>query len=281
MARTQTQILEAIRADFVSNITLQEAYGLDPEKSFNEQFSTVSLEAIWTFIVASAIYLLELIIDSKQAEIDTKINSKQAFSIPWYQQNALAFQLGDELTLNPETYQYRYPEQNEDKKIVKHASVRTRTIDGVSKLQVYIAKENKEALSSAELDAFADYYSQTGAPGTHFDFISLAPDSLTINLAITYNPQLLSASGELLSNATSPVNEAIEGYLNSLRYTGKFSRTKLIDSVQKAPGVLDALLGDVLMNGEAANVQLFESPSGFFTADSIIATYTRGNVDDY
>ena len=282
MARTHNEILDSIRADFVANVTLQEAYGLDPEVTFLEQFSKTSIEAIWTYIVASAIYLHELIIDKKQTEIETTIANKQSFSIPWYKANCLKFQYGDTLVFNEETYRFEYAAEDSEKQIVQNASVRTLIDEGVSKLQVFITKSGKAALTADELAAFKAYYNQTGAPGTHFDYVSLAPDQLTIDLTIVYDPQLIDSNGLLLSDGvTTPVNDAVDTYLDNIKYSGKFNRTKFIDQIQAASGVFDAVLGDVLMNGEAANAQLFESPSGFFEAATINVTYTPGNSDDY
>lgn len=281
MARTHTEILDSIRADFVANVTLQEAYGLDPELLFLEQFSKTSIEAIWTYIVASAIYLHELIIDKKQTEIETTIANKQSFSIPFYQANCLKFQYGDALVFNETTYRFEYEAEDETKQIVKYASVRTLIIEGVSKLEVFVTKAGKVALSVNELAAFEAYFIATGAPGTHFKFVSLAPNQLEINLTVIYDPQLLGTTGQLLSDSSQPVNEAVDTYLNSIKYSGKFNRTKLIDQVQLASGVFDVVMGDVRMDEELSNSQLFSSPSGFFEAETINVTYTPGNSDDY
>ena len=276
MARTLDEIKQAIRADFAGNITLQEAYGLDPAKTFDQQFSTVSLEAIWTFIVASAIYLLELIIDKKETELEALIAAEYPFSFAWYYNRALAFQLGDTLAFDETSYKFAYPVQDESKQIVKFVAIRQREIEGVTKLQVYAAKAGKVALSASELDAFKAYIQQVGAAGTHFQFISLNPDLLTLNLAVTYNPQVLGYDGNRLAGGGKPVNEAIAAYLDGIKYSGSFSRTKLVDAVQAAVGVVDVVLGDVLMNGDLVNSQTCESTSGFFSASVINATYTPG-----
>lgn len=281
MARTIDQIKQAIRADFVANITLQEAYGLDPAKSFDEQFSNVSIEAIWTFIVASAIYLHELIMDKKQADIEAQIAATYPFSFAWYYDQAKAFQLGDTLQFDESTYKFTYPVVDESKQVIEHVAIRQREIAGVTKLQVFAAKANKAALSASELAAFEAYIKKIGAAGTHFEFISLNPDQLEVNLTVTYDPQLVDSSGALIADGTKPVDDAVATYLDTIKYSGKFNRTRLIDSVQAAAGVFDAVLGDVNMNGDLTNTQQFESPSGFFQAQTINVTYTPGNADDY
>lgn len=281
MTRTLDEIVQAIRADFVANITLTETYGLDQTKTFDEQFSKVSLEAILTYIVASAIYLHELIIDSKQTDIEAQIGAAYPFSPQWYHDQALLFQYGDSLAFDESTYKFNYAIVDSAKQIVQFVAIRQREIEGVTKLQVFAAKAEKVALSASELAAFTAYVQQIGAAGTHFEFISLNPDQLVINLTVTYNPQLIDGIGTLLADGSNPVNDAVTDYLDGIKYSGKFNRTKLVDAIQEALGVFDIVLGDVSMNGDLTNTQSFESPSGFFKAQTINVTYTAGNADDY
>ncbi len=279
--RTLEEIKQAIRADFVANITLAESYGLDQDKTFDEQFSTVSLEAILTYIVASAIYLHELIINSKQTELETQIGAAYPFSAQWYHDQARLFQFGDELEFDLSTYKFGYTETDESKKIVQFVAIRQRELAGVTKLQVFAAKAAKAALEAAELAAFTSYIKEIGAAGTHFDFVSLDPDQLELNLIVTYNPQLVDGLGQLITDGSAPVNAAITSYLDNIKYSGKFNRSRLVDAVQAATGVLDVVLGNVSMNGDLTNTQSFESPSGFFQAETINVTYTAGDSNDY
>ena len=272
MARTLTEILQAIRADFVTNITLVSIYGLDT-RTFDEQFSKVSFEAILTYVVASAIFLYETIISAKSDEIESKIASEYPFSIPWYSNIALAFQLGDSLVFDETTYKFAYPVVDPAKQIIKYTTIRQRQIGGVTKLQVFATKANKTALTTDELSAFSAYIFKAGAAGTHFEYISLSPDQLVINLTVYYNPQILNSTGAKLSDVTKPVEIAINNYLNDIKYGGTYNRTKQTDYVQLAEGVNDVVLGNISVNGDLNNSQTFESASGFYQAQTILVTY--------
>ena len=273
MARTLTEILQALRADFVANITLVSIYGLDTSLTFEDQFSKVSFEAILTYLVASAIFLYETIVSAKSDEIESKIATEYPFSIPWYSNIALSFQLGDYLVFDENTYKFAYPVIDPEKQIIKYTTIRQRQIGGVTKLQVFATKANKAALTADELLAFSAYIFRAGAGGTHFDYISLAPDQLVINLTVYYNPQILNSTGAKLSDGTKPVEIAINDYLNGIKYGGTYNRTKQTDYVQLAEGVNDVVLGDVSVNGDLNNAQTFESASGFYQAQSIIVNY--------
>ena len=273
MARTLTDISLAVKADFVANLTLQSIYGLDASLSFDDQFSRVSVEAILIYIWSMAVFIHESYIDTKTTEIESNIASEYLFSIPWYSNIALAFQLGDSLEFNEATNKFEYPVIDPAKQIIKFTTVRQRLVSGVTKLQVYAAKANKTALTTDELAAFSGYIAQRGAAGTHFQFISLAPDQLELNLTVYYDPQILKATGEKLSDGIKSVEKAINNYLNGIKYGGVFNRTRQTDAIQLADGVNDIILGDVKVNGDLNNAREFESTSGFYVATTINVTY--------
>lgn len=264
--RTFNEILSALRADVVANTELQTKLVLDATKTFDEQFSKVSFLSILTYIVASAIFLHEQIVNDKAVEIEAQIASKYPFSIPWYYAQSLAFQLGDELVFNKNTFQFAYASIDATKQIIKYTSIRQRQVEGVTKLQVFATKENKVALTADELTAYSAYLRQVGAAGTHFQFISLAPDNLELNLTVYYNPQILKADGTSYADGSKPVETAIDNYLNGITYGGVFNRTKLTDAVQLATGVSDAVLFNVKLNGDLNNTREFESASGFYNS---------------
>jgi len=272
-ARTFIELLTATRQAFIENLTLQAHYGLDAAKTWDEQFSKVSFEGALTYVFSYCIWIYESIVFAKADEITATISAKHEFSIPWYTAISKAFQLGDALVYNDATYRHDYPVFDESKQIVKFTTIRQRQITGVTKLQVFATKANKVALTVDELAAFSAYIALQGAAGTHFQFISLAPDQLVINLTVYYDPQILTAAGAKLSDGTKPVELAVNDYLNAIKYGGVFNRTKCTDKIQEAAGVNDVVMGDVRLNGDLSNGREFESASGFYNAQTITVTY--------
>jgi hypothetical protein len=271
--RSPEDIRKAIRADFVENFVLREAYGLDASGTFDEQFSPVSIEAQYSDIAASAIYAHEYIVNERAKEIEAQIAAEYPFSTAWYFNKALSFQLGDSLIFDEKTYKFSYPTVDPSKQIIKHVAVRQLIIEGVTRLRIYAAGANKQALNASEFLAFKSFISQIGAAGTHFDFISQAPNNLILNYTVYYNPQILNYSGERLSGGGKPVDEAVASYLDNIKYGGAFNRTKNMDAIQPAEGIIDVVLGDVYMDGSLNNSQSFESPGGFFTIQTISVNY--------
>ena len=74
MARDILDIKTQLKATFVDNVTLQELYGLDTTKSFDEQFSKVSIEARLIDVWAAATWMLEQIWDAFRSETEAVID---------------------------------------------------------------------------------------------------------------------------------------------------------------------------------------------------------------
>lgn len=265
--RTLEEIKQAIRADFVANNTLREAYGLDVTRTFDEQFSKVSIEAILTYIAAVAIWTLESLMAKHKADIDTRIADNALCSIPWYHAQCLNFQLGHSVEFDPDTYRFQYPSVDENARIIKFASVRELEVEGVTKLRIHVSRAGKEALTENEKQAFEAYIKEIGAAGIHYDIVSRAPTFLSFKLQVVRNAMILDANGNLLNGGGNAVNNAINSYLDNIVYGGVFNRTKLIDAIQAADGVVDVILGEVKVGADVITSQNIESPGGAFIFD--------------
>lgn len=265
--RSIDTIKNEIRSNFIANEVIQDVYGLDVNKSFDDQFSVASLEAILTYIVAVSIWTFELTVDRHKEDIEEAITSKAMFSIPWYHQMSLSFQLGDFLELDDSTLRWKYPTVNESRKIIKYAAVRTLTIEGVSKLQFFVSKQGKKPLSVSELLAFETYIGEIGAAGTHFEVISKDPTPLSFDITIVRDPMIIDYEGKSITSGEEVIKSAIGDYLDNILYGGTYNRTKMIDALQGVSGVRDVVLSVVRANGQAIYGQDFESVSGHFSFD--------------
>lgn len=246
MARTIRQIKGAMTQQFMADPTIIERYGFPAGAVFEDTFSTVSLESIWFSIVAAAIYVLETLFDAFKEDVDAKIAQAAVASIPWYHKISLEFQYGDALVFDEQTQQFVYPEVDESKQIVKFAACR----DLGGMVYVLASKDNGSgsptALSSAELSAFDAYLRERKPAGVLLQTDSFSPDLVRVVMAVQYDPQVITSEGKLIADPTVyPVEEAINSYLNGIVYGGALNKTKLVDAVQGAAGVIDVSLTSV------------------------------------
>lgn len=274
MARTITEITTAMKTEFMANAELRNKYGFSDTAVFDDTFSVVSLERIIIYIVASAIWVLENVFDNFSSEITTRINNSILTSIAWYHSKVLAFQYGDELIFNSDTYSFGYATVDASKQIVKYAAVREVIDGGVTKLKIFYSGTNKLALTTEQQTAFKAYIKEIAAAGTHLLFVSLDPDLLGVTLNIYYDPLIIDSTGAKIVDGTKPVELAITSYLDSIKYGGIFYSSKLVDAIQATEGVNDVELVDTYWGGTAAERRKIEAASGAFKLDNDHKTIT-------
>nr|DAY40935.1 MAG TPA: Baseplate structural protein [Caudoviricetes sp.] len=264
MARTINEISQVIKEAFIADEVLREAYSLKTGKSFDQQFSKVSLEYRLVYVFASVVWGLEKLWDLFRVETDRQIDKSYVTSLPWYYTKALEFQNGDKLVFDEKTYSFKYPAVDDKKQVVKNVAVRQVTENGVTKLKIYFSDKDKQPLKGDLRNSFETYMREIGAAGTHYLFVSEAPDALRVHLQVYYDPLVLDSMGQRLEGGGKPVEETVETYLNSLEYGGTFYASKLVDMLQVTTGVKDVVLEGTTWKGEKANRRRIDADSGAF-----------------
>ena len=264
MARTIEEISTYLKSGFVGNETIRDAYGLVAGKTFDEQFSKVSIESILIYVFAASAWVLEQMWEAFRVETEQRINDAYVTSLSWYYRKALEFQKGDALVFDEKTYSYKYPAVDTDKQVVKNVAVRQVTDNDVTKLKIYFSDAEKKPLTGDVRTAFENYIREIGAAGTHYLFVSEAPDSLRVHLRIYYNPLVLDSSGTRLDGGGKPIEDVIESYLNGLEYGGTFYATRLVDMIQNTEGVKDVELEGTTWKSIKENRRRIDADSGAF-----------------
>lgn len=260
---------------FMADRTIRQKYGLTGTAGFDDTFSAVSVENIIFHIVASAIYVLETIFDRFRSDVDDRLSTSILATIPWYHKICLEFQYGDELVYDESTGQFRYAQVDESKQVVKYAAVR----DSGGGVTILVSGEdangNPEALSDDVLKVFRQYLSKRKPAGIMVDAYSFNPDKIQINLTVQYDAMLLNSDGSVISSpSVFPVEDAINGYLKGIVYGGTFNKTKLIDAVQAATGVVDVVINTISVISGTGTVTVitgnnYTSSTGAFSAEDL------------
>lgn len=244
MARTTQEIKKTMTDHFISDSEIRRLYGLSSGDTFDRRFSSVSIESILFFIVAAACHTMERIFEAFRDEVRTHIDRSVVATIPWYHQQALAYQHGDELVLDESTMRYRYPRADKSKQVIKYAAI----VDRGAAINILVSGEKDgrpEPLSDTILTAFKSYIHRIKIAGVVVSVRSLPADHIEIEASIEVDPMLISGSGVRYSDGIRPVEEAVRSYLAGITYGGKFNKTKLVDAIQAVSGVRDITLGSV------------------------------------
>lgn len=264
---TITQIKQLLASAFISDSDVIELYSLDPSKTFDEQFSKVSIENLLFYIVASIIYLRELahtywLKDVELTALSTRYGTKQ-----WYHTQALAFQLGDALQLSDDG-SLSYPVIDADKQIIKYAAV----VEEGRTVYIRVAKLSNSELSplnAEELSQFQAYLSDIKPLGIRVIAQSYEPCTLDITAKIYYNAQLSSSVIE------TAVQQAIKQYLDNITFGGVLYYNRLIDSVQALDGINDITLSSCTYDNHGNHGTLSRTllaDSGYYKVNNLSLT---------
>lgn len=294
MARDRQVIKDAMTNSFVSNVTVQQLYGLTPGNTFAQEFSIVSLENILFDTISFAIHMVEKLWDVFKLDIEERIAGSRPFTKRWYRQTSLDYQHGydlDEELNYPEAATAAEIELAEASKVIKRAEVVQTVISGVGALRLKVAGEENgtlTAIPNEQLLAFQEYIEIMGAAGVFVVATTAEADMLKLHYKIYFNPLVLDGQGRRLDGTDDfPVQNAIKEYLKSSNlndFNGRLSLAKLTDVIQGVEGVEDPFVqsaaskyGNFTYESEGINVGTIENyrraDSGYFELDEEASTF--------
>lgn len=250
MRRTVNDIQNAIIADLATNgITVSS--------------NMFSRRRIWTFVVASAHWLLEEIVYKLFDEIQAIIDLQKPHTTRWYSNKVKAFQYGYSLPVDSDKYDNTglTQQQVDASKIVAYCAV-TEEADALNIKVAKNAGADLAPLSSVELAALQAYVGVIKDAGVFTTFINQAADSLKLSLELFTNPMVIDGNGLNISLAIKTVEVAILNYLKNLPFNGVFATQSLIDELQKVAGVI------------YVKVNLIQvKPNGFTNYENVVVYY--------
>ena len=234
MARTIEQIQAGIIADIQATPELAEA-------------NSTSRRAIWrlfTFVQASAILLLEQIIDVFIAENDAKISKAIPATASWINSKVLEFQYS---ATNPQIVQLvnfapAYPITDTSLRLISRCAVVT-TIS--NQVIIKVAKNNPPtSLTSTELSSLQSYINNIGVVGVSYNCQSLPSDKLMIDAEVYYD-------GQYSTVISGTVIGAINTFLAKLSFNGVLKVSDIELAIRNVVGVNDVLLKNIKMRSDA------------------------------
>lgn len=267
MARTIAEIKKEMTDYFVANDTMRALYELHPEKSFEDQFSKVSLESILFYVVAVAVWTLEKLFDRHRQETSDLINELKPHSLRWYANKAKAFQYGKSLI--PDTDQYDNiglsDEQIREQQVVKYAAV----VEKAAIVYVKVAtgsEGNRGRLSADQEAALAAYFKEVKDAGVKLAVVNVPADTFGIDMDVYYDPQVFDNGLNRLDGRGQTVHDRISGFVENLPFNGEYRNSSLINALTELEGVVMVELKQAVANGRAIDAKCVPE-SGYFKTD--------------
>lgn len=228
LLQIQGQILDNIASDPTLGTTLTST-------------SKRAIYRLFAFIMATAINLLEQLMDVFSTNVETIAATASPATPAWIQAQVLKFQYSDTV---PQTIQLinfapSYPVVDTTLQIISRCSVTTTVANQV---QIKVATgTTPAALTTPQLTALQAYINPPygiGIAGVTYNVISLNSDKLFIQGNIYYG-------GTYSSVISANVITAINNYLAAIPFNGKIKLSDLELAIRAVTGVNDVLLINV------------------------------------
>lgn len=281
MARTIEEIKADMTANFVKQRAVISAYGLDGKKTFDQQFSRVSIESILFYVFATALWTLEKLFDLHTAEVKERIEQLEPHTLRWYVNKTKAFMYGHKLVADTDYYDTSTLSDTdiEAAKVVKYA------VASESNTVVYIKvageKDGRPSLlNESQLSALNSYINTIKDAGVSVQIRNEQADLMSISLVVYYDPTLFSADGVSLVSNNKPVEDVAKSVVANLPFNGVYRNTDLLAALQTIPGVEVVDIAYVKVrarNTEACNdVVGFDRPySGYYEIEDLVVEYKQ------
>ena len=196
MARTIAEIKKDMADTFIKERAVISAYGLDGKKTFDQQFSPVSIENILFYVFAVALWTLEKLFDAHTEEVDDRIEQLEPHTLRWYVNKAKAFMFGYRLVTDTDYYDTTGMSETDidAARVVKYA-VATES-NTVVYLKVAGEKEGSPCLlTDSQFSALNSYINEIKDAGVSVQIRNEEADDMKMKIVVYYDPTLLSAEG--------------------------------------------------------------------------------------
>ncbi|WP_373701559.1 hypothetical protein [Porphyromonas loveana] len=283
MGRSIREIKRQMTGAYVAHPDIVKAYGLSPGKTFEEQFSKVSLESILFYVIASALWLVEEMVHRHRTEVDELIATLKPHSLRWYAHMSRLYMHGYQLIPDTDRYDLEglSEEQIKDARVVRYAvATEASTI-------VYIKVAGEDdfgrpaQLREEILAGFKSYIDEVKDAGVAVEVVSQPADSIRLNLELHVPSHLLYDTNSL----NVVVSKAIDELLSSVPFDGVLRLSHIVQALEALPEVEVA----VLLRAEAkaysaiewTDINGFYRPySGYCRLDGLGVNYRSYNKYD-
>lgn len=288
MARTIAAIKAEIAETFIAQEQIRTIYQLDPNKTFDKQFSPASLESVILYVVASCIWVLEKLFDKHREEVDAKIETLRPHTLRWYVSKTLEYMKGKDLIMEDgvviaDHYDLTGMSESdiEKKRIVKYAVA----TEDESAVYIKVAKKGDYGLPTPlsteagndELAGLRGYLQQIKDAGVTIKLLNDPADNMRVELVVLYDPYVITATPEagakadrdgytasrLLKEGKEVVKEAVTDVITKLPFNGEYRNSDLLAAVQRIEGV------------KVADIVSVEAAPGGSTAYTKVVGYRR------
>lgn len=267
MARTITEIKKEMTEVFMANDTIKTVYGIDPDRSFEDQFSKASLESVLFYVVAACMWTLEKLFDRHKQEVDELISELKPHSLRWYANKAKAFRYGKSLMADTDGYDNTgwSEEKIRAQQVVKYAAVMEK--DAVVYVKVATGEEGRrKPLTLDEKLALTAYFQEVKDAGVKLKVVNEPADEFHLEIDVYYDPQVFDNRLQRLDGTGQAVHDRVASFVENLPFNGEYRNSALINALTALEGVVLVELKKATANGKPVDAKCVPE-AGYFRVD--------------
>lgn len=239
MARSISDIKKEMTTAFANERAVVNAYELDTRKTFDQQFSAVSIESVLFYVFAVAVWAVEVLFDKHATEVDARIERLEPHTLRWYVNKVKAFMYGYRLMDDTDQYDTSGMSETDIAKaqVVKYAVA----TEDSTVVYIKVAGQTDDGkpclLNKSQFAALKSYVNTIKDAGVSVQLRNEEADIIKINLIVYYDPTLMNEHGEL-SDGSKPVDAAVQSVITNLPFNGIFRNTDLLEAIKAIPAVV-------------------------------------------
>lgn len=238
--------------------------------------SQAVLWRIWTWIIATGYYCLELLQDNHIAEVTFLARKRgQVGQAEWFIEKCKEFQYGDEVKVLEDEYGLKYTGYDPGttgEKCVKLVAINTGSSSNVIKVANLDSSNNAIALTSNQRTAFIAYYNKIKPVGTNATIIAAAADIVKYTIDVEVDGQADIAA------ITTAINDAIKAYHQTLDFSGVVRLSRLGDAIQAVTFVKDYTISLAQIKPDGGSYVTFTSKTETYAGYCVVDTDSTVNI---
>jgi len=204
--------------------------------------------SIWYNLLAMfsvEVNIMENLADQLIEDVESRVFEIPSGTILWYAVETLNYQFGDSLSIIDGLPQYAVIDDT--KRVVKQSACTEQSGALIVKAGKTDGSGNTIPLIASELSGLQQYWLEKRFAGVNLSVISINADLIKSYVDIQIEGQLLSLTGESLTDAgVYPVIDAVKEYYKDIDFGGEFRVMDLVDVIQNVKGTKNVVAKSIL-----------------------------------
>lgn len=286
MARSIKEIKRSMTEAYMRHPHIASAYGLPPNSSFEAHFSQVSLENILFYVFASAVWLVETLVEHHRTEVAQMLDERLPHTLRWYAIKAKGYMHGYRLSDGSDSYDTSglSPRQIDEAQVVRYAVATESSTIVYLKVAGADAEGQPQPLGEDVLSGLSAYIAEVKDAGVAVELINQPADIIQLTLDL-YVGRGVMTSDEARQTLADEVRHELRTLLRALPFDGTLRLSAVVQRIEGLTGIESASVRSARSRPHSGTqwvqIESIHRPvAGYWTLGDVNITYHHYNRYD-